>query len=269
MKTIAIAGLGALGQAVAKGIGQGKGIAGMQLTAVSVRDPAVARHRLENLLPLPHWVPLPAIGDAADIIVECAGAQVLHQIAAPVLEAGKQLVVLSTGALLASPELLALWERYRHQIHIPSGAIGALDAVAAMAEGEIRSARLITRKPPAALRGVAWLEEQGIVPEQVRQPTRVFSGSACEAVRCFPANLNVAAALSLAGIGPSRTMVELWIDPAVQGNHHTIEIDADSGTMCFSMQAVASANPGSSSLAAQSVLSLLRRMAGPMALERA
>jgi aspartate dehydrogenase len=266
MKTIAIAGLGAIGHAVAKGIGRGSD--GMWLAAVSVRDPVAARSRLENLVPPPQWVSLQHIGEYADIIIECAGAQVLHQIAAPVLKAGKQLVVMSAGALLASPEMLALWEQYRHHIHIPSGAIGGLDAVAAMAEGEIHSARLVTRKPPSALRGVAWLDEQGIVPDLVQSPMRVFAGTACDAVRCFPANLNVAAALSLAGIGPWRTMVELWIDPEVRGNHHTIEIDADSGSMRFSMQAVASENPGTSSLAAQSVLSLLRRMTNPMVPQR-
>lgn len=258
MKTIAIAGFGAIGQAVAKGIGQG--IGGMRLAAVSVRDPAASRRQLDDLEPPPQLVPLQHIGEYADIVIECAGAEVLRQIASPVLRAGKQLVVLSTGALLTSPELLALAQEYRSQIHIPSGAIGGLDAVAAMAEGEIRSARLVTRKPPAALHGASWLAGRGIDPELVQQPMLVFSGSADEAVRYFPANLNIAAALSLAGIGPQRTMVELWLDPTISSNCHSIEVDADSGTMRFSIEATPSVNPGTSRLAAQSVLSLLRRM---------
>ncbi|WP_343582858.1 aspartate dehydrogenase [Herbaspirillum sp.] len=262
METIAIAGLGAIGHAVAKGIGQG--IGGLRLAAVLVRDPAASRSRLEDLERPPQLVPLQHIGEYADIVVECAGAEVLRRIAPPVLRSGKQLVVLSTGALLASPELLALTQEYRSQIHIPSGAIGGLDAVAAMAEGEIRSAKLVTRKPPSALRGVSWLAERGIDPDLVRQPLLVFSGSAHEAVRHFPANLNIAAALSLAGIGPRRTMVELWLDPAIRSNCHTVEVDADSGTMRFSIEATPSANPGTSRLAAQSVLSLLRRMGGSM-----
>jgi aspartate dehydrogenase len=95
---------------------------------------------------------------------------------------------------------------------------------------------------------------------QVRQATLLFAGPVREAVRHFPANLNVAAALSLAGIGLQKTMVELWLDPAARGNCHVIEVTSDSGTMRFSMEGVPSANPGTSSLAAQSVLALLRKM---------
>jgi aspartate dehydrogenase len=168
--------------------------------------------------------------------------------------------VLSAGALIGSPELVSLAQAHRSRILIPSGAIGGLDAVAAMAEGDIRSARLITTKPPAALHGVAWLSDRGIDPAQVRTPTLVFSGAVQEAVRHFPANLNVAAALSLAGIGVQETMVELWLDPHAHGNCHAIEVVADSGTMRFSMEALPSANPGTSALAAQSVLALLRKM---------
>ncbi|HWW07311.1 aspartate dehydrogenase [Collimonas sp.] len=266
MKTIAIAGFGAIGNAVAEGIDQG--LDGIRLVAVSVRDQTTARSRLESLAQPPQYVPLQRIGECADIVVECAGAEVLRQIAAPVLQSGKQLVVLSASALVSSPELLALWEQYRRHIHIPSGAIGGLDAVAAMAEGEIRSAKLVTRKPPGALRSVSWLKEQGIVPESVRRPTMVFSGTAFDAVRYFPTNLNVAAALSLAGIGPLRTIVELWIDPDARRNHHAIEVYADSGSMHLSIEAVASMNPGTSSLAAQSVLSLLRRLGNAMVLDR-
>jgi aspartate dehydrogenase len=260
MKTIAIAGLGVIGKAIAAGMAAG--MPGITLSVVSARNEAAARAQLIALgLDQVRLAPLHRLWEYADIVVECGGAEALREIAAPVLHAGKNLVVMSAGALLASPEMLALWERYRGRIHIPSGAIGGLDAVAAMAEGEIRSARLVTRKPPAALRGVAWLNEQGIDPELVRQPTLVFTGSAIDAVRRFPANLNVAAALSLAGIGPHRTQVELWLDPAARGNCHAIEIDSDSATMHFSIEALASANPGTSSLAARSALALLRRMA--------
>ncbi|MBP0597441.1 aspartate dehydrogenase [Herbaspirillum sp. LeCh32-8] len=260
MTRIAIAGLGTVGHAIAAGMTGD--MPGITLSAVATRNAAAARAQLAALglgqVALPS---LHNIGEHADIVIECGGAGVLREIAVPVLEAGRQLLVMSAGALLASPDMLALWERHRNRIHIPSGAIGGLDAVAAMAEGDIRSAKLVTRKPPAALRGVAWLGEQGIDPDRVVQPTLVFAGCALDAVGRFPANLNVAAALSLAGIGPQRTRVELWVDPAARGNCHAIEVESDSGTMRFSIEAQPSANPGTSSLAARSALALLRRMA--------
>ncbi|MBV8624907.1 MAG: aspartate dehydrogenase [Herbaspirillum sp.] len=257
MTTIALAGLGAIGRSLLQGMPEG-----MQVSAVAARDEEAARAYLAMVAPSVAVVPLAQLAERADIVIECAGPRVLEQLAAPVLQAGKQLLAMSAGALLLAPGLLALREQYRHRFHLPSGAIGGLDAVAAMAEGEIRSARLVTRKPPAALREVAWLAQQGIVVEQLRQPQRVFCGTAAEAVRHFPDNLNVAAALSLAGIGPERTMVELWIDPAIGSNCHAIEVESDSGRLQFSIQAQPSANPGTSSLAARSALALLRRLAG-------
>ncbi|NUU01555.1 aspartate dehydrogenase [Herbaspirillum robiniae] len=261
MKTVAIAGLGAIGHAVARGID--RGMDGIRLGAVSARDQDAARVRLDTLLHRPPLVPLPRIAAHADIVVECGGAGVLAEIAAPVLDAGKHLVVLSCGALLSSPELGLLAGRHRGRIHVPSGAIGGLDAVAAMAEGEIRSARLISRKPPIALRAIPWLEQRGIDLREVREPTLVFRGYAAQAARHFPANLNVAATLSLAGIGAQRTEVELWADPHARGNCHAIEVESDSGAMRFSIEATASGNPATSSLAAQSVLALLRRLGLP------
>jgi aspartate dehydrogenase len=259
MHTIAIAGLGAIGYAVASGID--KGIAGIRLGAVSARNPEAARSRLESFVSPPRIVPLQRLHEQADIVLECGGAEVLCAVAAPALEAGKQLMVMSVGALLCRTQLQESAVRHRGRILIPSGAVGALDAVAAMAEGEIRSARLVTRKPPAALRGVPWLAAQGIDLASVREAVRVFSGPVGDAVRHFPDNLNVAAALALAGIGAQRTVVELWADPHARGNCHAIEVESDSGVMRFSIEGVACAgNPGTSSLAAQSALAMLRRI---------
>ncbi|MFJ3057910.1 aspartate dehydrogenase [Herbaspirillum sp. NPDC087042] len=257
MHTIALAGLGAIGRSLLQDMPDG-----IRISAVAARNEEAARAYLATAAPSVAVVPLAQLAGQADIVIECAGPGVLEQIAAPALHAGKHLVAMSAGALLLAPGLLALREQYRHRFHLPSGAIGGLDAVAAMAEGEIRSARLVTRKPPAALRDVAWLDQQGIVVAQLRQPQRVFSGTAAEAVRHFPDNLNVAAALSLAGIGPQRTRVELWIDPGISSNCHAIEVESDSGRLQFTIQAQPSVNPGTSSLAARSALALLRRLAG-------
>ncbi|WP_443115242.1 aspartate dehydrogenase [Herbaspirillum seropedicae] len=255
---VAIAGLGAIGWAVANAID--KGMPGITLAAVAVRDPDAAAERLRMLAHPPACVALAALADHGDVVVECAGAHVLREMAAPVLASGRQLVAMSAGGFVSSPALTLLWQRYRSQIHIPSGALGGLDAVAAMAEGHIDTVRLVSTKPAAALRGAPGLTQLGIDLQSLTGPTQVFGGTAAQALELFPDNLNVAAALALAGAGAHRTMVELWLDPHARTNRHEVEVLADSGRLRFSMDAMPSSNPRTSSLAAQSVLALLRRL---------
>jgi Aspartate dehydrogenase, C-terminal len=96
---------------------------------------------------------------------------------------------------------------------VPSGALFGLDAVTAAAEGRIHSVRLITRKPPRSLMGAPYLAANSISVEGLNAPKLVFRGTARDAAAGFPANVNVAAALALAGIGPDRTMAEIWAAP--------------------------------------------------------
>ena len=129
------------------------------------------------------------------------------------LEAGKRVMVLSAGALLPRPDLIAL-AKDGGQIIVPTGALLGLDAVTAAAEGRIRSVRMVTRKPPARPRRRALSRRQRHLGRRAQEPKLVFAGTAREAAAGFPANVNVAAALSLAGIGPDRTTTEIWADPA-------------------------------------------------------
>ena len=176
----------------------------------------------------------------ADLAVECAPASALERICRPMLENGKKVMVLSAGALLPRPELVELAKARGGQIIVPTGALLGLDAVAAAAEGSIRSVRMITRKPPRGLRGAPYLEARGISVEGLDEPKRVFEGTAREAAAGFPANVNVAAALSLAGIGPDRTMIEIWADPGLDRNCHTIEVDSDAARFALSIENVPS-----------------------------
>jgi len=115
------------------------------------------------------------------------------------------------------------------QIIVPTGALLGLDAVTAVAEGCIQSVHMITRKPPEGLSGAPYLLAHDISVSGLDEAKRVFVGTAREAAAGFPANVNVAAALSLAGIGPDRTTVEIWADPAIDRNCHFIEVESDSG----------------------------------------
>ena len=262
VQRVAIAGLGAIGKAVARKLDEG--VAGLSLRAVAVRDPAGADAFLETLSRRPAVVALNAIASHADIVVECASAQLLVAIAEPVLREGKKLVVLSVGALLSNPQLGEIAERYNAQILVPTGALIGLDAVLAAAEGQIQSVRMVTRKPVKGLAGAPFLVEHGIGLDDLRGPMKVFSGTAREAASGFPSNLNVAAALSLAGIGPDRTLVEVWVDPTVTRNTHRIEVDSDSATFSMTIENIPSENPRTGRITAQSVIALLRKLTSAM-----
>jgi aspartate dehydrogenase len=139
-----------------------------------------------------------------------------------------------------------------------------LDAVTAAAEGNISSVRMITRKPPNGLAGAPYLVANKISVDGLNEAKRVFSGTARAAAAGFPANVNVAAALSLAGIGPDRTTIDIWADPAVQRNCHTIEVDADSARFSLTIENIPSENPRTGRITALSVVAALRKMHAPL-----
>src|SRR5262245_19000484 len=203
---VAVAGLGAIGRVLARKLSAD--MPGLTLACAAARDHAKARAWLDAeriACPLVEPEAFPAL---ADLAVECAQASVLERICRPMLEAGKQVMVLSAGALLPRPELSQLAKAPGGQITVRTAALPALDAVTAAAEGRIHSVCMITRKPPRGLLGAPYLEANGISPEGLHGPKLVFSRTAREASAGFPANANVAAVLALAGIGPDRSMME-------------------------------------------------------------
>src|SRR5499427_6933776 len=259
---VAVAGLGAIGRVLARKLSAG--MPGLTLACAAARDHAKARAWLDAehiACPLVEPEAFPAL---ADLAVESAPASVLERICRPMLKAGKQVMVLSAGALLPRPALIALAKERSGQIIVPTGALLGLDAVTAAAEGRIHSVRMVTRKPPRGLLGAPYLEANAISVEGLREAKRVFSGTAREAAVGFPANVNVAAALALAGVGPERTMIEIWADPAVDRNCHSIEVDADSARFTLSIENIPSENPRTGRITALSVLAALRKLHAPL-----
>ena len=174
-------------------------------------------------------------------------------------------VVLSCAALLRHPELEQAARDHGGRILVPTGALLGLDAVLAAREGRIDAVRMITRKPPGGLAGAPHLVANGIGVDGLSAPLLVFSGSARAAAIGFPANVNVAAALSMAGIGADRTTIEIWADPGVTRNIHRIELDSDAARIVLQIENVPSENPKTGRITAQSVLALLRKMQAPLA----
>jgi aspartate dehydrogenase len=262
MTRIAIAGLGAIGRVLARRLHDG--LPGLTLVCAAARDRAKARAWLDAegiRCPLVEPEEFPA---HADLAIECAPAAVLERICRPMLEAGKSVMVLSAGALLEQPELIALAKTHGGQIVVPTGALLGLDAVSAAAEGRIHSVHMTTRKPPRGLAGAPYLLAHRISVDGLSEAKRVFSGTAREAAAGFPANVNVAAALSLAGIGPDRTTIEIWADPAVERNCHSIAVDADSARFTLTIENVPSENPRTGRITALSVVAALRKLHAPL-----
>jgi aspartate dehydrogenase len=261
--SVGIAGLGTIGLPVARALAAG--IPNLELVAVASgrRDRAEARLDEAGIS-----VPVCTVADLverADVVVECVPASAFRSVAEPALGAGRVLVTVSAAALLDSEDLVQLAARTGGRIVLVTGALLGLDAVRAAAQGALRSVRMVSRKPPRGLRGAPYLVARNIDVESVTTATKVFEGSARDGARGFPANVNVAAALSLAGIGPDATTLEIWADPAVTRNTHTIEVEADSARFTMTIENVPSAeNPATGRITPLSVIAALRDLVAPL-----
>jgi aspartate dehydrogenase len=255
--TVAIGGLGAIGAHLARALDAG--VEGLRLTAVAARDQDKARRILAGFREAPALVALPALAEHADIIVEAAPAAVFDQIAEAAIGRGRIFVPSSVGALLPRMHLVQRARETGARIIVPTGALLGLDAVRAAAEGTVESVTIETRKPPRGLEGAPYLAEHKIDVLAITTPTIVFKGNAFDAARGFPANVNVAAALALAGIGPERTMVEIWGDPTVTRNTHTIRVEAAAARLTMTIENVPSEeNPRTGKITPLSILACLR-----------
>lgn len=246
---VGIAGVGALGKIVAKALLDG--MDGYRLHAVSdLQDPG---------LPVPS-VTFESLAKECDVVVECLPPAAVPALAELVLGQDKTLIMISSCALILYPEIKSKVSASKGRIIVPSGALSGLDAVHALAQDSIRSAKIISRKPPKGFRGAPYIIEQKIDVDSIHEPFMIFSGNVLEAAKAFPANVNVAASLSLAGIGPERTTVEVWADPQAQGNSHEILVEGRSSVIRSSIENVPDpANPKSSMQAAYSLIAALKK----------
>ena len=261
---LGVAGLGAIGLAVASRVDAGE-IPGLELVAVSARNQVTAATRIADFKSAPSLVSLMDLAEVADVVLECIPAALFAEVATPAIERGRIFMPLSVGQLLGHMHLIDKAKATGARILVPTGALLGLDAVRAVAEGQVDSVRIVTRKPPKGLAGAPYLVERGISMDDVRTATKIFSGTAREAIRGFPANVNVAVALSLAGIGPDRTTVEIWADPAVTRNTHTIEVKSDSSDLSMTIANIPSLeNPATGKVTALSAMAALRRLTAPL-----
>lgn len=260
--TVGIGGFGAVGRKVAEALD--KGTPGIRLAAISARDHDKAKR---NMASFKQEIPIVGLGELAecDIVVEGLPAAAFDEIALPAIEAGRIFVPTSVGQILPRMYLVDRAQETGARIVAPTGALLGLDAVRAAAEGIIHSVTMITRKPPNGLEGAPHLIDNNISVEGLNVAKLVFEGSAREGAIGFPANVNVAAALALAGIGADKTKLQIWADPEVDRNMHRIEVEADSCRFTLEIANVPSEeNPRTGKNTALSVITCLKGLVSPL-----
>ncbi|MGE3536929.1 MAG: aspartate dehydrogenase [Candidatus Tectimicrobiota bacterium] len=259
---LGIVGLGVIGQALARAIDRGDVPA--QLTAVTSRNLSRAQAFAQTLGQSPAVLDLDGVIAHCDLVIEAATQAALALLAPPVLQAGKGLMVLSVGGLLDHPDWPALAARHGGHIYVPSGAIVGLDGLKGACMGRIDRVTITTRKPPQGLAGAPYVEEQGIDVYAFHTDTVIFEGSARQACQGFPANVNVAAALSLAGIGADCTRIRIIVAPHNTRNMHDVEVEGEFGRFTTHIENVPTENPRTGKLAYLSALAMLKQLVSPL-----
>ncbi|MEM9576901.1 MAG: aspartate dehydrogenase [Pseudomonadota bacterium] len=247
--------------AIARYVADALAARGHELSAVLVRPDRTARSL--------HVSTVEALPDDLDLMIECAGHEALRTYGPQILARGLSLITVSIGALANAGTEAALHDAARAgaaKLHLASGAIGALDCLAAARVGTLTAVTYTGRKPPLGWKGSP-ADTRFDLEDLTRGAHVHFEGSAREAAMAYPKNANVAAAVALAGLGFDDTKVRLIADAEVSQNVHEVTAEGDFGQLQFQISGNAlPENPRSSALAAMSVLSKLDQLSARVAL---
>jgi len=203
-----------------------------------------------------------------EVVIEAASHDAVREHAESLLSSGIAVIVLSGGALSDD----ALRERLERAsrahgapLYVPSGGVGGLDALKAACAAGVDEVSIAVSKPPAAWKGIPYVERMNVDLDRLSRPVTLFEGTAREGVPHFPANVNIAAVLSLAGIGFDRTRLKVVADPALKFNTHFITIRGRTGTIELRFESVPSPdNPKTAMLACYSALAAFRQFGSPV-----
>jgi aspartate dehydrogenase len=262
---VGLLGVGAIGEFVLEAVSKGR--AGpARVVAVAARGSAASKSVAAK-----HGVPYVAAEDLPDhnvrVIVEAAGHAGLVTHGFAYLRRGVDLIVLSAGALSDDDLLASLIGAARAsgaRIYVPSGGIAGMDGLKALviAGAEVS---MTTRKPPGAWKDVEYVERLGVDLDDMAEPVVLYDGEARRGVKHFPQNVNIAAVLSLAGVGFDRTRLRVVADPTIERNTHEIHASGPTGSMTIKMENVPiPSNPKTAWQAALSAVAMLKHLAEPM-----
>lgn len=260
MKKIGIVGCGTIGSLLAKRI-EKDFKSSARIAGLCDIDTGKARALADKLSKKTPVLSLERLIDKSDLIVEAASGLASPIICKKAVEKGKDVMLMSVGGLLGKKNLFSLAKKKGVRIILPSGAICGLDGVKSAGAGKIRKVTLTTSKPLQGLKGAPYILQNNIDLEAITKETVIFEGTAKEAVRGFPKNINVSAVLSFAGIGPGKTRVRIVTSPEFMVNMHEIEVEGDFGRLITRTENVPSPdNPKTSFLAALSAVATLRQI---------
>jgi len=265
---VALLGGGTIARLVLEHVRRGA-VPGVEIAAVAGRDGSSRAAALAREFGVPYVTgrqELIAVRPAA--LIEAASHEAVREHLVPLLEAGISVVVLSAGALVDDElrrDAEAAAERSRALLYVPSGGIGGLDALRTACLAGVEEASIQVAKPPAAWKGIPYVESRGVQLEGLKAPLVLFEGPAREGVPHFPQNVNIAAVLALGGIGMDRTRLKVVADPGLTLNTHTIRVSGRSGRFSIVLENVPSPeNPKTSFLACYSALAALRMLGSPV-----
>ena len=236
-----------------------------QVVALMGRSEASRGRALSDEFGVPFVLGLDhVLAQRPDVVVEAASHEAVRSFGADVLASGVALIVLSAGALADD----ALRERLEHAavksgalLYVPSGGIGGLDAIKTACIAGVDEVTIAVTKPARAWKGIPYVERLGIDLDRLSGPTVLYDGPARDGVPHFPANVNIAAVLSLAGIGFDRTRLKAVADPQLTHNTHYIEVRGKTGNISIKLENVPSPdNPKTAWLACYSALAALKAM---------
>jgi len=264
---IGIVGCGAIGSSLAKAIVEDFGSdarlcalhdlernKARSLSQKVVKSTAIAVDNLKELIA------------RSELIIEAASAKVSWDIARNVLFMGKDVLIMSVGGVITRLKQLTILSRANNaRVYIPSGAICGIDALKAANIGKVKRVVLTTTKNPLSFKGVKYIEHKRINLDKIKKDKILFCGKACAAVKYFPQNINVAALLSLAGIGADKTEVKIIASPQVTKNIHEISIESVAGNISTRTENILHPdNPKTSYLAVLSAISTLKQILQPV-----
>ena len=261
---VALLGGGTIGRLVLEKAKQGL-LSGVEFVGIGGRGPQSRGAGLAREFGLPYAADRAALTALSpEVVLEAASHDAVREHLVPLLERGISVVVLSAGALV-DDSLRQAAERTAARtgalLYVPSGGIGGLDALKTACLAGVDEASIQVAKPPAAWKGIPYVEGRRIPLDELKVPTVLFEGPAREGVPHFPQNVNIAAVLALGGIGLDRTTLKVVADPSLQLNTHTIRVSGKSGRFTVVLENVpAPENPKTSWLACYSAIAALKSL---------
>lgn len=258
MLRVGLVGCGVIGGGLARAI-DSRELPGLELVAICDRNKIKEDELASSLKRMPVTTSIDGVVEKADLIIEAASSNIAGELVQKALNKGKDIMVMSVGGMLDYLHLFTEAREKKCKIYFPSGAIAGLDGIKAAKEACLDSVTLETSKPPQGLKGAPYLLEKNIDLRGIKEKVVIFEGNCQEAVKAFPKNINVAAALSFAGLGMERTKVRIIADPSLKRNVHHIIVKGDFGKLEIMAENVPSpSNPKTSYLAVLSAIATLR-----------